>query len=130
MTPKHLRGGLGFVSSPHTPSPLLSVCLHSSTFNLLLFLSCYVPSIPVLHPRPFGAHFFLPVQIFARNAATVALRPPVLLTSTPSATRAGSRQTLAPPRAPLLLPSPRQGVLAWLYPREQQPGLRPARQIG
>lgn len=40
------------------------------------------------------------------------------------------RQTRQWPHpGPLLLQSPRQGVLAWLYPSEQQPGLSPSHQI-
>lgn len=42
MTSKHLREVFGFARSPRVPS-LLSLCLHSSTFNLPLFLSFYVP---------------------------------------------------------------------------------------
>lgn len=130
MTSKHLREVFGFVSSPRVPS-LLSLCLHSSTFNLPLFLSFYVPGF--LHLCGGEPMFCLmqPVWIFLFFFFTNRAVPPAITTCATDlrATRA-DRLDSGPAPDSLLLQIPRQGVLAWLYPSEQQPGLSPGHQIG
>lgn len=116
---------------------LLSLCLHSSTFNLLLFLlssllcSCHTPLLHLCRVAPqFNIQFLLHILIFAQTQLAEShlkfpLNPPVLL----NFSHTGRQTELWPHPDPLLLQSPRQGVLAWLYPSKQQPGLSPAHQI-
>lgn len=108
--------------------PFLSLLsLPSSGYNLLLFLSFHVliissllrsiedqcpifPAFQTLSTLVSGSHWSVHISTCA----------PYLL---------NLGQT-GPTQAPCcLLLSPRQGVLAWLYPSEQQPGLSPAQQI-
>lgn len=116
---------------------LLSLCLHSSTFNLPplpLLLCSWLSSL--LQSRanvPFYVFFFalfLPPSYPTTHINRAVPPPPATCTNDPCVTRADRLDCKPRPPGSPLLRIPRQGVLAWHYPGEQKPGLGPPHQIG
>lgn len=90
------------------PYSLFSPLQSSTTVQCLIFAACF--------------------DLYT-NAPTEVSTQPTCATDLLNISHTSRQTGLWPHPDPLLLESPRQGVLAWLYPSEQQPGLRPAHQI-